>query len=401
MKASTELTEKIEEIGAGFEDFTKTAGKKISSLDDRLGMMEAQGDRPQMARGNAENRDQIEHKTRFVAWMREPHSHITKTQLSEAESEIYQQKVVTIGTPSAGGYAVPALVGDEIEKRVAIQNPFRQLVKVVQVGTSSYSEIVSKNAAGTEWVGETGTRSETATSELIQCNPTWGTLSAYPKASEESVSDIFFDVAAWLIEEVADGFAGAEAVAIWSGNGSNKPSGLKNTTPTSEADGSSPERAATALQYLPITATSSPFTTNGFGMDDLVALAYSLKDQYITSGEPAWVMRRSTGAAIRKLKDDNGQYHWQPSTILGQPDSLLGFPVYFSDAVDANDVVDGFPVAFGNFRRSYLFAIRNDFKITIDDNISTPGYMKFYVRRRVGGQVLNHEAVRLLKYALS
>jgi len=397
----SKLLQTIEKMGSGFEDFTETAGKKIASLDDRLGRIEALDDRPNMAPCNAADRDATEHKSRFVAWMREPHSHITKTQLSEAESEIHQQKAVTIGTNSAGGYALPALIGDEIEKRVSTQNPFRKLVKVVTVGTSSYTEIVSKNAAGTEWVGETGTRSETATSELIQCAPTWGTLSAYPKASEESVADIFFDVGAWLVEEVSDGFAAAEASAIWSGNGTNKPSGLINTTPASTADGSSPERAATALQYLPITASSSPFTTNGFGMDDLTSLAYSVKDQYITSGKPAWIMRRATGSAVRKLKDDNGAYVWQPSTILGQPDTLLGYPVFFTDAVDATDVVNSFPVAFGNFRRAYLFAIRNDMRITIDDNITTPGYVKYYVRRRVGGQVLNHEAVRLLKYALS
>jgi len=152
---------------------------------------------------------------------------------------------------------------------------------------------------------------------------------------------------------------------------------------------------------LDITASSSPFTTNGFGMDDLADLAYAVKDQYITSGEPAWVMRRATGAAVRKLKDSNGAYHWQPSTILGQPDTLLGYPVYFTDAVDATDVVNNFPVAFGNFARAYLFAIQNDLRITVDANITTPGYVKFYVRRRVGGAVLNHESVRLLKYALS
>ena len=399
---TSKLTNKLEDIGEGLEIFTANASKTIDGLKDRVETLEALEDRPSMSSAIAEkDPEAIEHKARFEAWLRDPYGHQQKTMLAEAESEIYQQKVVTIGTSSQGGFALPAIIGDEIERRVSTQNPFRQLVKVVTVGSSSYTEIVSKNAAGTEWVGETGTRSETATSELIQCAPTWGTLSAYPKASEESVADIFFDVGAWLVEEVADGFAAAEATAIWNGDGSNKPSGLLNTTPASTADGSSPERAATALQYVPITPSSSPFTTDGFSMDDLVSLAYAVKDQYITSGEPAWVMRRATGAAIRKEKDSNGQYHWQPSSILGQPDTLLGYPVYFTDAVDATEVANAFPVAFGNFRRAYLFAVRNDMRITIDDNITTPGYVKYYVRRRVGGQVLNHEAVRLLKYAVS
>jgi HK97 family phage major capsid protein len=278
------------------------------------------------------------------------------------------------------------------------QNPWRSLVRVVNVGSSSYTHLVSKNAAGYGWVGEGDSRSETDTSELIECAPTFGTVYAYPKASEESMQDIFFDVAGWLTDEVADGFSAGEASAIWSGNGTNKPSGITNTAPDSSADGSSPERAETALQYLPLGGYTSPETLT---IDSLIDVSYALKERYLQPPDAvAWVMARSTAAVVRKLKDDSGGYHWQPATIAGQPDSLLGYPVFLTDSVDAA-TANLFPVAFGNWRRAYLLSVRNDIRVTVDDNISTPGQVKFYVRRRVGGKVLNNEAAKLLKYAVS
>jgi HK97 family phage major capsid protein len=392
----TKLVDVIEKIGAGVEAFTADHGKSVANLTDRVEQMEALADRPIMS-GIAQDREAVEHKTRFEAWLRDPCGHAAKIQLAEAESELLK-KAVTVGSSSAGGYAVPAIIANEIESRVNAQNPWRSLVKVVTIGSASYTHLVSKNAQGYGWVGEGDSRSETTTSELIECAPTFGTIYAYPKASEESMQDIFFDVGAWLVDEVADGFSAGEATAIWSGNGTNKPSGIKNTTPESSSDGSSPERAETALQYLPLGDSASPQAIN---IDGLIDVAYSLKERYLQPPEGvAWVMRRSTAAIVRKLKDDDGQYHWQPATIAGQPDNLLGYPVALTDSMDAA-TANLFPVAFGNWRRAYLFTVRNDIRITVDDNISTPGQVKFYVRRRVGGKVLNHEAAKLLKYAAS
>ncbi len=396
---SSNLVQKLEKMGQNLETFIDHHGKTAKDLSGRLESLEALNDRPNLAAGTVEHRDPdaVEHKDLFVSWLRDPRGHAAKIQLAEAESELLKKDVV-IGTSSSGGYAVPAIIANEIESRVNQQNPWRKLVKVVNVGTSSYTHLVSKNEAGYGWVGEGDSRSETTTSELIECAPTFGTVYAYPKASEESMQDIFFDVGAWLVDEVADGFSAGEATAIWSGDGSNKPSGITNTTPESSSDGSSPERAETALQYLPLGGYASP---ESITIDTLIDVSYSLKERYLQPPEGvAWVMARSTAAVVRKLKDDSGGYHWQPATIAGQPDTLLGYPVFLTDSVDAA-TADLFPVAFGNWKRAYLFTVRNDIRVTVDDNISTPGQVKFYVRRRVGGKVLNHEAAKLLKFAAS
>jgi HK97 family phage major capsid protein len=399
----SKLIETVEGIGTAFEGFQESHAKRMGDFDDRLAAIESKSDRPRGASGNF-HRDDLEHKARFESWLRDPLAHATRSQLAEAESELTgERKAVTIGSSAGGGYAVPSIIADEIEARVRVQNPWRALVKTVIVGSSSYSHLVSKNAAGYGWVGEGDTRSETDTSELIQCLPSFGTIYARPKCSEEALADLFFNVGAWLVDEAADGFSAGEAAAIWSGNGTSKPSGLINTTPSSSGDTASPERAATALQYLPIpTAASSPFSTAGITVDSLIDTAYALHERYLEPADGvAWVMRRATAAHVRKLKDDNGQYLWQPSTMAGQPPTLLGYPVAETDSVDAHGVANAFPVAFGNWKRAYLFAIRQDLRITVDDNISTPGQVLFYVRRRVGGKVLNNQAAKLLKFALS
>ncbi|MBI3776419.1 MAG: phage major capsid protein [Gammaproteobacteria bacterium] len=213
------------------------------------------------------------------------------------------------------------------------------------------------------------------------------------------MQDIYFNVGAWLAQEAADGFASAEATAIWSGNGSAKPSGLTNTTPTSADDGASPERAATALEY--VATGSSPITSNP-NMDDLIELLYTVKTQYLAGPGVGWVMNRTVARGIRSLKDTTNNYIWERSTQLGQPDSLLGFPVYLTDALPIV-AANAFPVAFGNFRRGYVLAdhAASGLRITVDDNVTTPGYTKFYIRKRVGGKVSNNEAIKLLKCSAS
>src|SRR5688572_18475071 len=165
------------------------------------------------------------------------------------------------------------------------------------------------------------------------------------------MQDIFFDVGAWLAEEAADGFASAEASAIVSGNGSSRPTGFLNSTTVTTDDNASPERAPGVLEYLPITSPSSPFSVDGVTGDTLIDLSLAIKEKYLLDAAScAWVMRRSTAAHVRKLKDDNGQYLWQSGLAMGQPPTLLGYPVSLTDSMPAYSAGNNV-IAFGNWRR--------------------------------------------------
>jgi HK97 family phage major capsid protein len=401
MNSNPQLIKTIEGIGEAVDTFTTTHGKRFDELQDRVEQLEAKGDRPPLTGQSEFSRDQREHADLFTKWLRRPSEGSIKRQLDDAQAELENKsqregKAVAVATGAAGGYAVPEILDRQIEMRVRQLNPFRSLVRTVECGSRDFKALVSRNDSTSGWVAEAGSRSETTTSELRERAPSFGTLYAYPKASEEAMQDIFFDVGEWLVQEAADGFAAAEATAIVSGNGSARPTGFLNATPVTTADDASPERAAGALQFLNFLG-GSPLRPTG---DALIDLSLSIKERYLLDApRVAWVMSRATAAVVRKLKDSYGQYLWQPGLAAGQPATLLGYPVALTDAMPA-PTSNQYCIAFGNWARGYLLADRvGTMRITHDDNITTPGYHKFYLRRVVGGCVYNHEAVKLLKYA--
>jgi HK97 family phage major capsid protein len=304
-------------------------------------------------------------------------------------------KAVSIGTASAGGHAVPEVISRQIDAKLLDVSVMLPLVNVVQVGTSDYKELVDVKGASGGWVGEAGTRSETNTPGLEQVAPTMGIVYAYPKATEESLQDIFFDVQAWLINSAVEQFDQLTGAAIISGNGTNKPTGFLNTTPSSrDDDGASPERAFGTIQYVPTGkagALPSAFNLNSSPQisavqgDFLITLIHKLKAGYRQNAR--FLMNKATLASVRKFRDADGNYLWQPSLQMGMPSMLLGFPVGSNT----------YPIAFGDFRSAYTFVNRVGTSITIDDNITTPGYVKFYIRRRVGGILRNDDALKVVK----
>jgi HK97 family phage major capsid protein len=246
-------------------------------------------------------------------------------------------------------------------------------------------------------VGESDSRTETSTPTLREIVPTMGELYAYPQTSEWALDDVFFDLGSWLAEEVAQDFALAEGTAVLTGDGTNKPTGMLNTTPTTADDFASPLRAAAAYQFLPSLSTQSPPVAEIIS-DELISLVFAVNSQYRANG--TFVMNSATAAHIRKLKDTQGRYLWVDGLAAGQPNTLLGYPVAIWEQM-ADIATNAFPVAFGDFRRGYLLVDRTQTRITVDSNITTPGRIKYFVRRRVGGHVLNGDAVKWLRTTIA
>lgn len=308
--------------------------------------------------------------------------------LKAHERTMLENKAVTIATGAAGGFAVPETIGRSIEKLERKLSPVRDLVKVVPVGTSDYKELVSIGGAASGWVGESGSRTETGTPQLREVTPTHGELYAYPQASEWSLDDAFFSIENWLRDETAEEFAYQEGLAVISGNGTSKPTGMTNTAPVATADQASPLRAAAAYQFVP--SAASPNAIIG---DSLFDLVYAVNRKY--RSQSTFTFNSTTAGVIRKLKDSNGQYHWQPGLALGEPSSLLGYPTaVWEDMADV--AANALPVAFGNFRRGYLLVDRVGMRITVDQ-VTNPGFVRFYIRRREGGIPLNNDAIKFLK----
>lgn len=392
----SELIKAVESVADSVNDFRKTADQRIGALQDRLERLEGYADRPSAGPGHStgESADQKQYRGAFTDWLRRPNDEVSKSRLTQAIGDL-QAKDVTIGTSAAGGYALPKQIADQIEHRVRQMNPIRQLARVDTTSTNDYRALVSMGDGSAGWVAETGSRAATTTPTLRERVPTMGEVYAYPQASNWAIQDLAFDVQQWLVNDVSAEFASLEATAFISGNGSARPTGILNTTPVTTSDAASPMRAAAAIQYSSLVSFASPATIN---IESLMNLVGQVQERYLIERDAvAWIMHRTTLATLRRLKASTaGTFMWGDATG-GNPETLLGYPVHTCDAMPTL-AADAFAVLFGNFRRGYLIADRQGMAITVDP-YTNPGYTRFYVRKRVGGCVLNNDAIKALRIA--
>jgi HK97 family phage major capsid protein len=296
-------------------------------------------------------------------------------------------KSLSIGSPADGGFAVPRPIDAEIARRLVKISPVRSVANVVQTSTSGFRRLISIGGTASGWASETGARIETASPRLAEIVPPQGELYANPSATQQMLDDAAFDVGNWLANEIATEFARAEGAAFINGSGTNQPKGFLTgpTTPQTDA-----VRPFGTLQFI---ASGNATAFDAAPEAKLIDMVFSLRAG-LRQGA-VWMMNSATLATVRKLKAADGSFLWQAGIADGQPSRLLGYPVI--EAEDMPDIGAGnFPIAFGNFKAGYLIAERTATTILRDPYTNKP-YVQFYATRRVGGQVLDSDAIKLLK----
>lgn len=296
-------------------------------------------------------------------------------------------KSLNTGVPADGGYAVPREIDALIARELTEISPIRAIAQVVQTGSSGYRKLIATGGTASGWVSETAARPETATPQFTEIAPPAGDLYANPAASQAMLDDAGFDLESWLASEIAMEFARAEGAAFVNGSGLDQPEGFLSAPVSTAADG---VRSFGTLQYI------GSGDAAGFGPSPdarLIDLVHTMKAGHRQGA--SFVMNSATLAEVRKLKTADGAFLWQPGLVEGQPDRLFGYPVV--EAEDMPDIAAGaFPIAFGNFRAGYLIAERSATEILRDPFTNKP-FVHFYATRRVGGQVLDSSAIKLLK----
>jgi HK97 family phage major capsid protein len=299
-------------------------------------------------------------------------------------------KALSGTSDAAGGYAVPEEIDAEIDRLLTSISPIRAIANVVKVGTAGYRKLVAMGGTPSGWVAETAGRPETETPEFAEIAPPFGELYANPAASQAMLDDAAFDVEAWLASEIATEFARAEGEAFVTGSGVNRPKGFLAAPASDEGDG---DRPFGTLQFV-ATGEAGGFPEAN-PQDRLIDLVQALRPPYRQGA--AFVMNSATASRIRKFKTADGGFLWQPSLTAGQPDTLLGYPVV--EAEDMPDIAaDSLSIAFGNFKAGYLIAERTETQILRDPFTHKP-FVHFYATKRIGGQVSNSEAIKLLKFS--
>lgn len=386
----------FDEFMGAFEEFKSTNDQRLNALEkqredvlfdqklDRLNAamdgqkqavdrMVAKNLRPALGQKDMPLESDGEYKDAFAAYVRRG-----------------EEKSLSIGSNPDGGYLVPDETDSEITRRLTAISPIRAIASVRQVSSAIYKKPVSITGPAVGWVGESDARPETNSQTLAEIEFPTTELYAMPAATASFLDDAAVDVERWIADEVETAFAEQETTAFITGDGVKKPTGFL----------SAPQVAETSWSWgnlgYNVTGVSGDLPAADES-DVLIDLVYTLKAGYRQNA--SWLMNRTTQAALRKLKDADGNYLWQPATQPGGNANFMGFNLV--EAEDMPDIAaDSTPIAFGDFRRGYLIVDRQGVNV-IRDPYSAKPYVLFYTTKRVGGGVHDFDAIKLLKFGTS
>jgi HK97 family phage major capsid protein len=276
-----------------------------------------------------------------------------------------------------------------VNRGVRNVSPIRAVAQVRRVSGSVYKKPFAVTGAESGWIAETAARPETDTPTLAELAFPTMELYAMPAATSALLDDSAVDIDEWIADEVRLSFAEQEGTAFVTGDGTAKPKGFLDYPKVANAAWS-----WGSIGYI-ATGTAGAFPATDPG-DKLIDLVYAVKSGYRANG--TFVLNRATQAVIRKMKDGDGTYLWQPAAKAGEASTLAGFPV--AESEDMPDIAaDSYAVAFGDFRRGYLIVDRAGVRILRDPYSSKP-YVLFYTTKRVGGGVQDFDAVKLLRFSV-
>ncbi|MEM6824050.1 MAG: phage major capsid protein [Pseudomonadota bacterium] len=289
-----------------------------------------------------------------------------------------------------GGYLVDPETADAIRSVLRSTSSIRQVANVVNVEATSFDVLIDHSDLGSGWASEIAVVNETATPQIERITIALHELSALPKASQRLLDDSAFDVEAWLAGRIADRFARAEATAFVSGDGIDKPRGFL-THPIID----NPNWSWGSLGYV-ATGEDGAFNITS-PADAVVDLVYALSADYRANA--SFVMNSKTAGQVRKIKDGDGRFLWSDGLAAGEPARLLGYPVLIAE--DMPDIaIDETAIAFGDFGAGYTIAERPDLRILRDPFSAKPNVL-FYATKRIGGDVSDFAAIKLLKFGES
>lgn len=356
------LTEQLTKLGEtidGQKSALEAANAEIETMKTALARGNRGGD------NESATPEQKAYKEAFTAYLRKGETGI-------------DTKALSVGSDPDGGYTVTPFISNQITKVINESSPIRAIASVQTISTDSLEFLEDVQTLTSGWTGETTTVSETGTPQIGKRNIPVHEMYAQPKATQKLLDDSAINIEQWLADKFSESFALREATAFVSGDGVGKPRGILTYA------------AGTSWgQIQQINSGSAAAIT----ADGLIKLFYAVKDGYLAGA--TFLMNRATVQAARLLKDTTNQYIWQPGLQAGTPDLILGKPVAMA-ADMPTEASNALAVAFGNFRNGYQIVDRIGIRVLRDPYTEKP-FVKFYATKRVGGDVVNFEALKLLK----
>lgn len=369
----------IDTLTQAFQEYKTTNDAKITQLTQTLDQKMEHVQKLDMAyrrptlESDAETPSylDIEQKAAFLQYVR------------SGETMGRETKTLATLSNSDGGYLIPQVVADRIGQDVHDYSPLRRLANVMQVSSSSVDLLLDKNGAEVGWVGETDDRNATATPELQKLNIPVHEIYAKPRATQKLLDDARINVEEWLAQSIAIKMAQIEHLSFLIGDGQKKPRGILSYETA--------ERAGWKWGLLEHVNAAG----EGIIMDDLINVMSALNPDLLS--QACWLMSRSALAEIRKLKSNDGYYLWQPAVGDSFKSSLFGYPVEIADDMPPYKKGEASnPILFGNFKVGYQIVDRSGIQV-LRDPFSAKPYVEFYTTKRVGGDVVQFDAIKVLK----
>jgi len=366
-----------------FNEFQGELKSKLKEQENRLNMLDRKSisaSRPALS--TAADLD-MPHKKAFSAYLRSGDDDALRGLPME-------EKALSTAVSADGGFLVDPQTSETISSVLRGAASIRSIANVVQVESTAYDVLIDHTDIGAGWASEAGATAETGTPLIDRISIPLHELSALPKASQRLLDDSAFDVETWLAGRIADKFSRAESLSFISGDGIDKPTGFLSHTTVADS--------AWTWGNLGYVATGTAGDFNAVDQADaIVDLVYALSAQYRANA--SFVMNSKTAGAVRKMKDVDGRFLWSDGLAAGEPARLMGYPVLIAE--DMPDIaLDAMAMAFGDFGAGYTVAERPDLRI-LRDPFSAKPHVLFYATKRVGGDVSDFAAIKLLKFAVS
>ena len=387
MSEAPEPAAEVKTALAGFlkeiKTFQDEVKSKFEQQEERLTMIQTKSMTAGRPALSAAATEEAPHQKAFAAYLRSGDD-------DGLRGLVLEGKALNTAVAAEGGYLVDPQTSATIQGVLRSTSSIRSIANVVNVEATSYDVLVDHSELGSGWATETAALTETATPQIDRVSIPLHELAAMPKASQRLLDDSAFDVESWLAKRIAEKFARAEAAAFVNGDGIDKPTGF--LTHASVANDS---WAWGSLGYVATGADGDFSSANP--ADAIVDLVYALDAEYRANA--AFVMNSKTAGAVRKMKDADGRFLWSDGLAAGEPARLMGYPVVIAE--DMPDIASGATaVAFGDFGAGYTIAERPEMRV-LRDPFSAKPHVVFYASKRVGGDVSDFAAIKLLKFVVS
>ncbi|MFG6582940.1 phage major capsid protein [Sulfitobacter sp. 1A12779] len=379
LSPAEEVRQAVSGFVSDFNGFRAEINTKLQQSEERIAMMDRKMTLPARSPlGGAIDHD-APHKKAFGAYLRNGDDDGLRGLELDGKS-------MSTAVNSDGGYLVDPQTADRVQSVLNAGASIRAIASVVQVEATSYDVLVDHADVGAGWATESGAQAETDTPQIDRITVPLHELSALPKASQRLLDDSAFDIEGWLAGRIADKFARAEAAAFVSGDGIDKPTGFLSH-PAVDND----VWTWGNLGYVPSGTNANPEA------DAIIELVYALGAAYRKNA--VFVMNSKTTAKVRKLKDTDGRFLWSDGLAAGEPARLMGYPVLVAEDMP-DPATDAMAIAFGDFSAGYTVAERPDLRI-LRDPFSAKPHVLFYATQRVGGDVSDFAAIKLMKFGLA